>query len=396
MRILVVNNFFWPRTTGSAHFSEDVAARYVDAGHEVTVLTTAFEGAPTTEIHRGYRIVRVPCLNIKPGAIAFNYTLPFALRPKTIKRVRALFDEFQPDIVHQNGQFFDLTFLTTWIASRRNVPRVVTVHTVLTHDKPLARRFIEAVDRTLIRWLNRPGRPTWITIDKRVDDAVRRQYRPSPDRIVFIPVGLEPAEFVDGDGGTVRDRFQLGSAPVILSFGHVIPLRDRVPLMRALPRILEQVPDAKVLVVGQVYIETFLAVARELGVEDAVVVAGRVDHHQVADFLAAADVEGHDHTHWGLGITSLEVMAAGVPVFAVLRPDNYPGVDLERWPALELLPDGNPETLSASVVRLLRDPAHREACIADQHRFVEDLFTMQHIAGKYLELFGAVMERGKR
>ena len=68
MKILVVNNFFWPRTTGSAHFSEDVAARYVSEGHEVLVVTTAFGGAPEREEHRGYNILRVPCFNLKPGA----------------------------------------------------------------------------------------------------------------------------------------------------------------------------------------------------------------------------------------------------------------------------------------------------------------------------------------
>ena len=35
MRILVVNSFFPPRTTGSAHFSLDVAREYVKQGHEI-------------------------------------------------------------------------------------------------------------------------------------------------------------------------------------------------------------------------------------------------------------------------------------------------------------------------------------------------------------------------
>jgi glycosyltransferase involved in cell wall biosynthesis len=205
---------------------------------------------------------------------------------------------------------------------------------------------------------------------------------------------LEPAAFCSGNGASVRERFGLGTSPVILSFGHVIPLRDRVPLVRALPLILERIPDAKVLVVGQVYTETFLEVARELGVQDAVVVAGRVEHAEVPDVLAAADVEGHDHTHWGLGITSLEVMAAGVPVFAVLRPDNYPGVDLGQWPDLELLADGSPETLSASVIRLLNDRPHRDACVEDQHAFVSSLFTMRGIADRYLDLFQTCIREG--
>ncbi len=387
MRILVVNNFFWPRTTGSAHFSEDVAARYAAAGHEVLVVTTEYADAPAEEHHRGYRIVRVPCINIKPGSIAFNYSLPFAMRPKTIRKLRKIFNEFQPEVVHQNGQFFDLTFLSTWFAVRRKIPRVVTVHTVLTHDQPWFRRIIEFVDRTVIRWVNRPGKPTWISIDKRVDSAIRKQYAPGESRLHFIPVGLEPSEFQRGEGERVREQYGLGSHPVILSFGHVIPLRDRVPLVRALPLVLQQLPDVKVLVVGEVYTNTFMEIARELGVDHAIVVAGRVEHSEVPHVLAAADIEGHDHTNWGLGITTLEVMAAGVPVFAVLQPDNYPGVDLGKWPALELLASGEPEVLSASIIRLLSDEGRRASCIADQTSFVEELFSMEQIASQYLDVF---------
>lgn len=393
MRILVVNNFFWPRTTGSSHFSEGIAERYVAEGHDVLVVTTSYGDHPAEEWHLGYRIVRLPSISLSPGRIAFNYSLPFALRPTNLRRMRRIFDDFGPDVVHQNGQFFDLTFLSTWFAVRRRIPRIITVHTALTHDRALSARLIRLVDRMVIKPVNMWGRPSWVVVDKRIDRYVREVYAPADADVAFVPAAIEPDRFRGGDGATVRERHGLGDAPVVMSFGHVIPLRDRVSLVRAMPLIREQLPDVKLLVVGHVYTHDFIRIAEDVGVSDCLVVVGRVEHDEVKHYAAAADVEGHDLSGWGLGITTMEVMAAGVPVFAVLPPDNYPGVDLGRWPDLELLPDDSPATIAASVVRLIRDRELRDAVVADQHRFVDELFTMDAVGKRYLELIATARTR---
>src|SRR6185503_5451594 len=113
MRILLVNAFYPPRTTGSAHFSRDVARRWVCAGHDVVVLTTAVGGAPPEEWRDGVRIVRLPARELNPRRLSFNYALPFAARRGVIAAVTELMNEVRPDVIHQNGQFFDLTFITT-------------------------------------------------------------------------------------------------------------------------------------------------------------------------------------------------------------------------------------------------------------------------------------------
>ena len=81
MRILVVNSFFPPRTTGSAHFSLDVAREYVRQGHDVWVVTTSVPGAPDREVIDGITVVRLPAWSVTPGSLAFNYALPFVVRP---------------------------------------------------------------------------------------------------------------------------------------------------------------------------------------------------------------------------------------------------------------------------------------------------------------------------
>ena len=132
-----------------------------------------------------------------------------------------------------------------------------------------------------------------------------------------------------GFGAIVRARHDLGDAPVVVSLGHVIPLRDRVALVEALPKVLAEFPNARLVVVGHVYYDVFLRRARELGVDEAIVSTGAVARADVPDYLAAADVETHDLQGYGMGTATLESMAAGVAVIAGVRPDNFPGIDLD-------------------------------------------------------------------
>lgn len=391
MRILVVNSFFPPRTTGSAHFSLDVAREYVRNGHEVLVLTTSVADAPDEEDVDGMHVVRVPAFSVTPGNLAFNYALPFAIRPGASRRVRRIVRSFAPDIIHQNGQFFDLTFLITWAAIRSRIPRVLTVHTPLVHTTTSLRIFIGAVDRTVLRLLNAPGRPVMVGVDRFCCELAEARYRPAAGPVRFIPATLQVEKFHTGDGTAIRERYGLGDAPVLLSIGHVIPIRSRVPLVRALPYVMKEHPDVKVLVVGQVYSDEFLRVADELGVRDHLIVTGRVPHHEVPDFLAAATVESHDLDGHGLGITTMEVMAAHVPVFARVRRDVFPSVDLDDWPDLQIVESAEPAAIAAAINLLLSTPEVRDRVAQRQYEFVERHFRAEVVAGEYLELFEGIL-----
>ena len=387
MRILFVNSFFPPRTTGSAHFSLDVAREYVRAGHEVWVATTSVQGAPMIEDVDGFHIVRFPSSSVTPGGLAFNYALPFVIRPGVLRRVKRLFDEARPDVVHQNGQFFDLTFVTTWVTWRRRIPRVLTVHTPLMHTNPTLRAFISIIDRTVLRALNAPGRPLMVGVDRYVCEMMQRRHRPRRGPVRFLPATLRVDQFSTGDAGRVRRQLGLGDRPIILSFGHVIPIRSRVPLIQALPLIVEKFPDVCVLVVGEVYYDEFQRLAEQLGVSDHVLVIGRVPHAEVTDYLAAATVESHDLDGHGLGITTMEVMAARVPIFARVRRDVFPGIDLDEWPLLQIVESADPRAIADSICHLLSSADFRERVAATQFEFVNRYFRAEIVARQYLDLF---------
>jgi len=222
-------------------------------------------------------------------------------------------------------------------------------------------------------------------MDVQMDDYIHQRYRRGYAGLDYIPVGVDPNRMAGGDGEVVRTRHGLGDAPLIVTLGHVIPLRDRVWLVEALPAVLAELPDTRLVVVGHVYYDLFLQRARELGVEHAVLAIGAVAKSEVPDYLAAADIECHDLQGYGMGTATLESMAAGVPVVVAVRPDNFPGIDLISGEHCVLVPQGDIDAIAGAITKLLRDPADR-ARIGEsgrsliQRHFAMDVVLEQHLA----------------
>ena len=387
MKILVVNAFFPPMTTGSSHFSFDMAREYVRQGHQVMVVTTQPENTSTSDNIDGIHIVRVPAKWVAPGKVSFNYRLPFCIRPSIFGRLNKIFKAFEPDVIHQNGQFFDLTLATTLVARRRKIPRVLTVHTPLTHTNTFARLLISTVDRLVLRPFANTGKSRIFGVDRFTMDMVQRRYKPKTP-VGFIPATLDVRAFGAGDPSRIIERFELAGKKVILSFGHVIPIRSRIPLIRALPEILSKVPNAQVVVVGEVYDTTFQRIAEELGVSSHLTIVGRVPHVDVPDYLAAANIETHDLDGHGIGITTFEVMAAGVPIVASVDNDVFPGIDINQWPAVRIKSTLTTTQLANEVIQLLNaSSSDIEEMQKQQMDFIVKNFSVEVVANQYLKAF---------
>jgi glycosyltransferase involved in cell wall biosynthesis len=386
VRIAVVNAFFPPRAGGSAHLSEAIARHCAAAGHEVLVVTSSFGDSPPEERSGSYRVVRLPSL-APTSRLAFNYDIPFASSPRNIRRVFRLLDEFAPDVVHQHGQFFDLSWISTAWARRRNVPIVLSVHTRLISPSRLHGAVMAAGDLTVVRAFTRWARPWVVAVDGPVHEYIPKRYGIPEARIVDIPVGVEIQRFGDTDGAEVRRRLGIGDRPMILSLGHVIPLRDRLALVEAMPMILAEHPDARLVVVGHVYDDRFLERARRLGIEGSLIVTGAVPKHEVPSYAAAADVEAHDLQGIGFGTASLEMLAAGVPVVTTAEPDNYPTGRLTDGVDVVIARSDDPADIARAFLRVLDDPELRARLREGGPRLIAERFSMEAVTAEHLALY---------
>jgi glycosyltransferase involved in cell wall biosynthesis len=154
-------------------------------------------------------------------------------------------------------------------------------------------------------------------------------------------------------------RAELGVAAgrrLLGTVGDVIPRKGLIHLIRALPRVVESVPEAHLLVVGRAqpeYTAECRAEVERLGMERAITWAGlRSDVERV---LAALDVYVLPSLEENLPLAILEAMASARPVVAT-AVGGIPECVVPEQTGL-LVPPGADEPLADALIRLLADPA---------------------------------------
>lgn len=143
--------------------------------------------------------------------------------------------------------------------------------------------------------------------------------------------------------------------PIILFVGGNLERKGLPTLLRALPEILRQHPEYKLVVVGDYANRKHMVkMATAIGVQDRVLFVGyqtndvvRIWHQRAKVFIMPSLMEG-------FGIVFLEAMRAGTPVIAT-RVGGIPEVVVHRENGLLVSPN-KPEELAESCIRLLSDP----------------------------------------
>ncbi len=233
-----------------------------------------------------------------------------------------------------------------------------------------------------------------------VSDAVRQvvieREGLDPARVVTIRNGiaaaLPPEEPLDGlraELGLRSDHLVLG---VVANYNRAV--KGMGHLVEAVPLIVREVPNARILLLGRGEEEARLRErCRELGVADAVIFGGfRRDMDRCYRLM---DLSGLTSLSEGLSITILESMKFGLPVVATAVGGN-PEVVEDGVTGL-LVPPGSPAAFADAVVALLRDPVRRGAMGRAARRRIESGFAISGVAERYAGLYREVLaERGRR
>jgi glycosyltransferase involved in cell wall biosynthesis len=227
-----------------------------------------------------------------------------------------------------------------------------------------------------------------------VSEAVRRvvieREGLDPARVMTVRNGIDPA--LPPEEPLDDLRAELGLRPSDLVLGVVANFNRAVKgmghLVEAVPLIVREVPNARVLLLGRGEEEAALRErCRALGVADAVIFGGfRRDMHRCYRLM---HLSGLTSLSEGLSITVLESMKFGLPVVATAVGGN-PEV-VEDGVTGVLVPPANPAAFASAVAALLRDPARRAAMGQAGRRRVEREFALSGVAERYAELYRQVL-----
>ncbi|MER8182615.1 glycosyltransferase family 4 protein [Kitasatospora sp. NPDC094015] len=212
-------------------------------------------------------------------------------------------------------------------------------------------------------------------------------------RMVQLPPGVDEQTFrPDSGGAAVRARLGLTDRPVVVCVSRLVPRKGQDTLVSAMPRILAEVPDAVLLIVGGgPYRADLEKLVDATGVREAVRFTGAVPWEELPAHYGAGDVfampcrtrrGGLDVE--GLGIVYLEASATGLPVVAG-DSGGAPDAVLEGETGY-VVPGRSTEITAERIVRLLQDEELRRRMGEAGRRWVERSWRWDLLAGRLTSL----------
>ncbi|MFI1306027.1 glycosyltransferase family 4 protein [Streptomyces sioyaensis] len=329
MKIGIVCPYAWDVPGGVQFHIRDLADHLIRLGHEVSVLAPADDDTPLPPyVVSAGRAVPVPY----NGSVArLNFGLLSAAR------VRRWLQHGAFDVIHIHEPASpSLGLLTCWAAQG---PIVATFHT----SNPRSRAMIAAYPIL---------QPALEKIRARIavsEYARRTLVEHLGGDAVVIPNGVDVDFFASAEPKAEWQGRTIGF------IGRIDEPRKGLPvLMKALPAILAEVPDARLLVAGRGDEEEAVA-ALPAEMRSRVEFLGMVSDEDKARLLRSVDVYVAPNTGGeSFGIILVEAMSAGAPVLAS-DLDAFAQV-LDQGEAGELFANEDADALAAAAVRLLGDP----------------------------------------
>jgi glycosyltransferase involved in cell wall biosynthesis len=277
------------------------------------------------------------------------------------ERLTSLVRERRPDLVHTTLFEADIAGRIASIAT--GVPVVCTL-AGLTYDRarskdPVRRRWkaraAQLLDAVTARRVTR-----FHAVAAHVAEWMVRRLAIPRGRIDFIPRGRDPVALGERSADRsrrTRDRLGLADQDAVLVTAARHDSRKGLDvLLQAMPTILRDIPEARLLVAGREgdHTERLKSIRSRLGQGDAVLFLGARD--DVPDLLAVADVfVMPSRSEGGFPGSFVEAMALEAPIVATESPAVMEVVgDL---PIALLAPRDDPRALAAAVTASLGDPA---------------------------------------
>ncbi|WP_042389986.1 glycosyltransferase family 4 protein [Streptacidiphilus melanogenes] len=334
MRIGIVCPYAWDVPGGVQFHVRDLAEHLIGLGHEVSVLAPADDETPVPPyVVSAGRAVPVP-YNGSVARLNFGFL--------SAARVRRWLHEGKFEVLHIHEPATpSLSLLACWAA---NGPIVATFHT----SNPRSRAMIAAYPIL---------QPALEKISARI--AVSEYARTTlvehlGGDAVVIPNGVDVDFFASAEP---RAEWQ---GDTIGFVGRINEPRKGLPtLLDALPTILASRPQVRLLVAGKGDEEEAV---KDLPpeVRERITFLGMVSDEEKARLLRSVDVYVAPNTGGeSFGIILVEALSARAPVVAS-DLDAFRQV-LDGGSSGELFPVEDADSLAKVVLRLLADPARREA-----------------------------------
>ena len=376
MKILMLTWEYPPRIVGGiARVVHDLSKRLIKDGHEVTVITYRDGNVPEYENDKGVEVYRVDNYMIHPNNfIDWIMQLNFNLIAKATEIIQK---EGKFDVIHAHDWL--VTYAAKSLKQSFNLPMVATIHATEAgrnsgiHDD--TQRYINDTE-----WLLTYEATEVIVNSNYMKGHVQGLFGLPFDKISVIPNGINLNNFTGIDRDyDFRRRFAMDNEKIILYVGRLVYEKGVQHLISAMPKILENYHDSKLVIAGKGgMIDELKSQVESMGLSNKVYFTGYLNQKEVQKMYKCADVAVFPSTYEPFGIVALEAMLAGIPTVV----SDIGGLNeiVEHGVNGMKSYTGNPNSIADSVLSLLFDPQLAMNVTKNAKNKVKDEFNWQKIA----------------
>ena len=311
MKILMLSWEYPPRIVGGiSRVVHDLSHKLVESGHKVSVVTYRDGNAPYEEDDDGVRVYRVDNYMIHPNNfVDWIMQLNFNMISKASEIIKK---ENDFNVIHAHDWL--VTYAAKTLKDSFGIPLVSTIHATENgrnsgiHND--TQRYINDSE-----WLLSYESSEVIVNSNFMKNDIQRIFGLPYDKITVVPngVNLDNFEQVEREYD-FRRQYADDNEKIILYVGRLVYEKGIQNLIGAMPKILQNYNDAKLVVAGRGgMLDELRAEAEYLGISNKVYFVGYCDSKKVQKMYKCADVAVFPSTYEPFGIVALEAMLAGVP-----------------------------------------------------------------------------------
>lgn len=311
MNIGLFADTYFPQINGVATSTKILEQELTKLGHKVYIFTTTDPKAEKNE-PGVYRLPSMPFTFLPSHRMTFIYP----------PRLLASMKKFNLDIIHTQTEF-PVGIFGKIVSVVHKIPLVHTYHTMyedyvhyIANGHLITPKMAQRYSRIFCNKTNAVIAPAEKAKDYLEKIGVAKPISVIPTGLVFEPFkrGKYSPEELD------RAKLSLGlnlSDPVIINVGRIAQEKSLDIVIKQMPNILDKMPDAKLLIVGDGPKRTELsALSKSLGIESSVIFAGAKPWAEIGKYYQLGDVFVSASTSETQGLTYVEAMAAKVVVVA--------------------------------------------------------------------------------
>lgn len=417
MKIYYASQSFYPHIGGVSTYLLNLCKEMINKGNEVVEVHLRPSGEENLDEIKGIEVHRVPKepinKEIMNGYSKFkeiiykecHYNKNEFIKPANEIRgfsefnkvneyfgeeIRELLKQNPADIVH----IHDFQLLFTYKYVPRGTPLILTWHI------PFIDNMSKELSTFLIKHMNEYDKVIFSSKGY-IKAAVKAGFPKEKTELIYPIANTNLFRVLDVDKEKVKEKYKIPkNAKVILCVQRIDSKSGHDQLVRSMPKVLKEVPNAKLVFVGSESLSNKLSkdraklakeirkLIRKLNLQSSVIFTGNIDYHLLPELYNGVELVALCSKNEGFGLSITEGMACGNPIIGT-KVGGIP-IQVKNNKNGFLVNVGDIKATAKSIIKILKNEKLRKRMSLKSVEIVGKHFKVEKGIEKHLMLYNDV------